>query len=132
MTTDATPAAVPVAARRPRNTLGVVALVIALFVVVAPILVWIFIAINGFVSSATFDDAVFVGVIGGFFFMFAAIGFASPLALTALILGIISQFRPGSRGPGIAAIVIGAIYSFGLIGLPAAIGFFFPGVIPGF
>jgi hypothetical protein len=128
--TDAAAAAstpVPPPTRRPRNRVGITALVIALFTVVAPIVTWIVLGIVGAVESRTFDDAIYVGVIGGMLFFFGMIALLSPLSVVAVVLGIVSLFRGGRKAPGVIAIIIGVIGSFGLFGLPIVLGEIVPG-----
>lgn len=113
---------------QPRNRLGIVALVLALVAFVAPLVTWIVVGIVGGVESSTVDDAIYVGVIGGFIVFLAVIALVSPLSLVALVLAIVSLFRPGSRAPGIVALVFGVIGSFGLLGLPFLLGEVVPGL----
>lgn len=114
--------------RRPRNKVGVTALVIALFTMVAPVVAWIVVAIIGAVEATNTDDAIYVGLLGGMVIFFGVIALLSPLSVVAVVLGIVSLFRGGSKAPGIFAIVIGVIGSFGLFGLPLVLG----GIVPGF
>ncbi len=132
MTMDAappvpTPGMPPLPERRPRNKVGIAGLVIALFLVVAPIVAWIVLAIVGGSGAGSRDDAIMIVIFGGFIAILGIIALTSPLAVVTLVLGIVSMFRPGSKAPGIFAIVIGAIYSFGLFGLPAALHEIIPG-----
>ncbi len=118
MTSDAA-AAVP----HPRRTrLGIVALVLALVVAVAPLVSWIVVAVIGALEEARPDDAIHVGLLGGFIIFSGVIGLLSPLALVAAVLGIVSLFRPGSKAPGVVAIVLGALGSVGLLWLPFVLG----------
>lgn len=115
-------------APRPRNRVGILALVLALFAAVAPIVAWIVVAIVGAAESSTFDDAVYVGFLGGMIFFFAVIALLSPVSFAALVLGIVSLFHPGGKAPGIVAIVIGAFGSLGAFGLPVVLGELVPGL----
>ena len=119
---------VPPPTRRPRNAVGILALVLALLTTVAPIGAWIVLGIVGATEANTVDDAIYVGLLGGMVVFFGAISLLSPLSVLAAVLGIVSLFRPGSRAPGIFAIVIGAIGSFGLFGLPLVLGELIPGL----
>ncbi|MEO5535240.1 MAG: hypothetical protein ABIR17_08930 [Pseudolysinimonas sp.] len=122
----ATPGPMPLPARRPRNKIGIVAMVIVLFLVVAPIVGWIVLAIAGAGSAESRDNAIMIVLFGGLIVILEVISITSPLAVGALILGIVSMFAPGSKAPGIFAIVIGAIYSLGLFGLPTVLAEILP------
>jgi hypothetical protein len=117
-----------VAGRRPRNVFGIVALVIALLTVIAPVIAWIALWIVGAIEAANADDAILIGLLGGMVIFFGTIALLSPLSLLAVVFGIVSLFRPGSKAPGIVAIVFGAIGSFGLFGLPVVLGELIPGL----
>lgn len=120
-------AAPPLVVARRRNPLGIAALVLALVVALAPLVTWIAVAIAAAIDSPTADDAVYVGFLGGFIAFAGVWGIASPLAVVAAGLGIASLFRPGSKAPGITAIVLGAIGSIGLFW----IAFVLSEVVPG-
>jgi len=113
--------------RRPRNKVGITALVIALFTMVAPVVAWIVLWIVGAVEATNADDAIYIGLLGGMVVFFGVISLLSPLSVVAVVLGIVSLFRGGSKVPGIFAIIIGVIGSFGLFGLPIALGELIPG-----
>jgi hypothetical protein len=51
----------------------------------------------------------------------------SPVSLVAVVLGIVSQFRSGSKAPGVVAIIIGVIGSIGLFWLPLVLSEVVPG-----
>lgn len=121
MTQDAV---VPV---RRRNRLGLVALVLALVVALAPFVAWIVVAIVGSVEASSTDDAIYVGLLGGFVIFAGVMAVVAPLAVVAVVLGIVSLFRPGSKAPGIVAIVFGALGSVGLFWLPFVLGEIVPG-----
>ena len=125
--TDEAAAATPAPTKRPRNPIGITAMVIALITMVAPIVTWLVLLIGGATQANTADDAIMIGLFGGGIVFFGTIALLSPLSVIALALGIVSLFRPGSKGPGIFAIIIGAIGSFGLFGLPLALGEIVPG-----
>jgi hypothetical protein len=115
-------------ARRPKNRVGIVALVVALFCAVAPLVAWIVIAITGAVEYPDDpDNAVYVGLLGGLITFVGTISLLSPLSLVAAVLGVVSFWRPGSKAPGIVALVFGAIGSLGLFGLPVVLGELVPG-----
>jgi hypothetical protein len=118
--TDVTPG-------RPRNRVGIVALVLALFTVVAPLIAWIVVAIVGAVESTNFDDAVYVGFLGGMIIFFGVIALLSPVSIAAVVLGIVSLFRDGSKAPGIVAIILGVFGSIGVFWLPLVLGELIPG-----
>jgi hypothetical protein len=112
---------------RTRNRLGIAALVLALVVAVAPLVAWIVVAIVGGVGQANPDDAVYVGLLGGFIVFAGVWGLLSPVAVVAVVLGIVSLFRPGSKAPGIVAIVLGALEALALVWLPFVLGEIVPG-----
>lgn len=116
-----------VTAARPRNRVGIVALVLALVAAVVPVITWIVVAIVGAVESTNFDDAVYVGFLGGMIFFFGVIALLSPVSFVAVVLGIVSLFRSGSKAPGIVAIIIGVVGSLGAFGLPVVLGELIPG-----
>jgi len=111
------------AVRTPRSRLGIVAFVLVLIAVAAPIVVTIVTAIVGGVSGSTGGstaDAVGWSVLGGFIVGAMAVAVVSPLAIAGVVLAIISLFRRrGRNGLGIWALVLGI--------LPALIG---PFLIP--
>lgn len=126
MTEAATPAP-PV--RRPKNRVGIAGLVIALLCAVAPLIAWIAVGIAGFIEYPNdSDNAIYVGVLGGMIVFFGVISLLSPLSLLAAILGVVSFWRPGSKAPGIVALIFGLIGALGLFGLPVVLG----EVVPGF
>ena len=123
----APPPSAEVPARRPRNTVGITAFVIALVTVIAPVVTWIVVGIVGAVDESTVDDAIYVGFLGGMIFFFGVIALLSPLSVVAVVLGIVSLFRGGRKAPGVVAIIVGVIGSFGLFGLPLVLGEIVPG-----
>lgn len=129
MTQDAasTPPVAPV--RRPKNKLGIAALILTLLAAIAPLVIVIVVWILGVTEYPDdFDNAVYVGFLGGFVFFFGTIALLSPLSFVGLVLGIVSMWRPGSKAPGIVAIILGVIGSIGLFGFPFVLG----EVVPGF
>jgi hypothetical protein len=126
MTQDAAPTP-PI--RRPKNKLGIVALVLALLAAVAPLVVVVVVWILGLTEYPDdFDNAVYVGFLGGMIFFFGAIALLSPVSLVAAVLGVVSLWRPGSKAPGIVAIIIGVIGAIGLFGFPFVLGEIVPGL----
>lgn len=127
MTEDET--ATPSASRRPRNKVGIVALVLALVAAVAPLVLLVVVGILGVVQYPDdLDDAVYVGLFGGLVFFVGAIALLSPVSFAAFVLGVVGMWRPGSKAPGVVAIVLGAIGSLGLFGLPFVLGEIVPGL----
>ena len=125
MTQDASPAPSP---RRPANRLGIVALVLALLAAVTPLVLVVVVWILGAVEYPDdLDNAVYVGLLGGMVFFFGAIALLSPVSLVAAVLGVVSMWRPGSKAPGIVAIVFGVVGALGLFGLPFVHGEIVPG-----
>jgi hypothetical protein len=125
MSDPASPAPV---ARRPKNRVGIVALVLALLCAVAPLIAWIAVGIAGAVEYPDDrDNALYVGLLGGMIVFFGVVSLLSPLSLIAAILGVVSFWRPGSKAPGIVALVLGLIGALGLIGLPVVLGEIVPG-----
>jgi hypothetical protein len=127
--TDAAAAAIPAVTpvKRPRNPIGITALVLALITIVVPVIAWMVLWIVGAAEAPNADDAIYIGLLGGMIVFFGMIALLSPVSVIALVLGVVSLFRPGSKGPGIFAVIIGAIGSFGLFGLPVALGEIIPG-----
>lgn len=115
------------AAPRPRNRLGVAALVLALVAAATPLVAWIVVAIIGAVESTNVDDAVYVGFLGGMIVFFGMMAVVAPVSLAALVLGVVSLIRGGGKAPGIVAILIGAIGSLGLFWLPVVLAEVVPG-----
>jgi hypothetical protein len=127
MTEDAT--ATPSASRRPRNTVGIVALVLALVAAVAPLVLLVVVGVLGVAQYPDdLDNAVYVGLFGGLVFFAGAIALLSPVSFAALVLGVVGMWRPGGKAPGVAAIVLGALGSLGLFGLPFVLGEIVPGL----
>jgi hypothetical protein len=116
-----------VVAPRPRNRVGILALVLALGAAVAPLVAWIVVAIVGAIGSSSVDDAIYTGVIGGMIVFFGLVAVFSPVSLTAVVLGVVSLFRAGSRAPGVVAIIIGVVGSLGLFWLPVVLAEVVPG-----
>jgi hypothetical protein len=116
-----------VVAPRPRNRVGILALVLALGAAVAPLVAWIVVAIVGAIGSSSVDDAVYVGVVGGMIVFFGLMAVFSPVSLTAVVLGVVSLFRTGGRAPGVVAIIIGVAGSLGLFWLPVVLAEVVPG-----
>jgi hypothetical protein len=115
-------------ARRPKNRVGIVALVLALLCAVAPLIAWIVVGIAGALEYPDDrDNAIYVGLLGGMIVFFGVISLLSPLSLAAAILGVVSFWRPGSKAPGIVALVLGLIGALGLFGLPVVLGEIVPG-----
>jgi hypothetical protein len=115
--------AAPVSASTPRNRVGVVAFILVLIVLAAPIVVTIVTAIVGAASGSTGGstaDAAGWSVLGGFILGAVAVALISPVAVVAVVLAIISLFRRRGRNAwGVWALVLGI--------LPAIIG---PFLIP--
>jgi hypothetical protein len=111
------------AATTPRNRVGVVAFVLVLFVLAAPIVTAIVTAIVGAASGSTGGstaDATGWSVLGGFILGAVALALVSPIAVIGVVLAIVSLFRRRGRNAlGIWALVLGI--------LPAIIG---PFLIP--
>jgi hypothetical protein len=112
---------------RPRNRVGILALVLALVAAAAPVIAWIVVAVVGAVESTTVDDAIYVGVLGGMIIFFGVVALLSPVSLAAVVLGVVSLFRAGGKAPGIVAIIIGVVGSLGLFGLPIVLAEVIPG-----
>lgn len=106
-----------------RNRIGVVAFILVLFVLAAPIVTSIVTAIVGAASGSTGGstaDAAGWAVLGGFILGAVALALVSPIAVIGVALAIISLFRRRGRNAlGIWALVLGI--------LPAIIG---PFLIP--
>ena len=121
-----TPPVAPV--RRPKNKLGIAALILTLLAAITPLVIVIVVWILGVAEYPDdLDNAVYVGFLGGFVFFFGTVALLSPLSFVGLVLGIVSMWRPGSKAPGIVAIVVGVIGSVGLFGLPFVLGELVPG-----
>lgn len=69
-------AATSTPARPPRNVVGIVALVLALLTMIAPLVVWIVLGIAGATLANTVDDAIYVDLLGGMVVFFGAIATA--------------------------------------------------------
>lgn len=121
MTQDAAPA-------RPKNKVGIAALILILVAALIPAAVavatWITAAVQ---HPGDVDNIVYVGLIGGAVLSFGAFALVSPLALVAAVLGFVSLGRPGRKAPGIIAIVFGLLGTFGLLGLPVVLAEIVPG-----
>ncbi|CAN5300618.1 hypothetical protein BH11ACT3_BH11ACT3_13980 [soil metagenome] len=108
-----------------RNPLGVVALVIEIFVLVAPLAIGIVATVLAATTSVQTPDSTGWAVLAGLIFWPVAACFAAPIALVGVVLAIIALTRKGARkGPAVAALIIGAIPSLFVFGLPVALQFF--------
>jgi hypothetical protein len=126
MTQDAAPTPAP---PRPRNRLGIAALILTLLAAVVPLVIVIVVWIVGVTEYPDdFDNAVYVGLLGGMVFFFGTIALLAPVSFVGLVLGIVSIWRPGSKAPGIVAIILGVIGSIGLFGFPFVLGEIVPGL----
>jgi hypothetical protein len=114
---------------RPKNKLGIVALILTLLAAVAPLVIVIVVWILGVTEYPDDpDNAIYVGFLGGMVFFFGTIAVLSPVSFVGLVLGIVSMWRPGSKAPGIVAIILGVIGSIGLFGFPFVLGEIVPGL----
>ena len=123
-----TTVAQPTPLSRSRNRVGLVALVLALVAAAIPLLGWIITGVVGLLESSRPDDVGYLAIIGGLLVFLGLVSLLSPLSVAAAVLGIVSLFRPGSRAPGIVAIVIGALGSLGLFGLGTVLAEVVPGL----
>src|SRR4051812_41998303 len=96
MTSPDAAAVAPVVATPQRNRLGIVAMVLVLIAIVAPLLVFIVATIAAAADGARGDDLGWAAI-GSFFIAGASIAFISPLAILGVILGIVAVRRPGLR-----------------------------------
>jgi hypothetical protein len=128
MSQDAVPTSPAAPVRRPKNRLGIAALILTLLAAIAPLVIVIVVGILGVIEYPDdVDNAVYVGLLGGFVFFFGTVALLSPLSFTGLVLGVVSMWRPGSKAPGIVAIILGVIGSVGLFGFPFVLGELVPG-----
>jgi hypothetical protein len=126
MTQDVAPTSPPA---RPKNRLGIVALILTLLAAVTPLVIVIVVWILGVTEYPDdLDNAIYVGFLGGMVFFFGAVVLLAPLSFVGLVLGIVSMWRPGSKAPGVVAIIIGVIGSIGLFGFPFVLGEIVPGL----
>jgi len=119
------PAMAPVIPTPTRNRLGIAALVLVLITIALPIIAFIVFVVASAIEGAEGDDLGYQ-VIGAFFITAAASSLIAPLAILGIVLGIVSQFRPGQRRlQGVLAIVFGIVPALFILGLPVAIDTFF-------
>lgn len=113
---------------RPKNKVGIAALILILVAAAIPLVIvvgtWISAAVD---FPGDVDNVVYVGLIGGAILGFGAFALVSPIALVAAVLGVVSLGRPGSKVPGILALIFGVLGAFGLFGLPVVLGEIVPG-----
>jgi hypothetical protein len=106
------PGSVPAAAA-PRNRVGLVAFILVLIALAAPIVVAIVTAIVGTASGSTGGSAVDAAgwsVLGGFILGAVALALISPLAVVGVVLAVISLFRRRGRNAlGVWALVLGIL-----------------------
>lgn len=109
------------AAATSRNRLGIVAFVMVILVLAAPIVMGIVTAIVGAVSGST--PGAGLSILGGFILAGITLALASPISVVAVVVAIVSLFRRrGRNGLGVWALVLGILPA--LIGpflLPAAL-----------
>ncbi|MEO8094257.1 MAG: hypothetical protein ABI632_04895 [Pseudolysinimonas sp.] len=127
MTSPEAVATAPVIATPRRNRVGIAALVLALIAIALPILVLIVAtigaAIEGPGTGSSIDQAGW-NVLGGFILSAIAIPLVSPIAIVALVLGIIGAARKGYRK-------VQAFVAIVLSVAPAAAVFFIPTALSG-
>jgi hypothetical protein len=106
------------------NRVGTVALVLAVTVLVLPVVLFIVFTIAASIEGAEGDDLGYA-MVGGFFLAAISTAFIAPLAIAALVLGIVAVARRGRRkAHGVVAIVLSALPSLPILGLPGAIDSF--------
>lgn len=113
---------------RTRNRLGILALVLALVVALAPVFGWLITGVVGAVQSSSPGDAGYLAIIGGLLVFLGLVSLLSPLAAAAVVIGVVSLFRPGRKTPGVVAIVIGAFGCLGFFGLGTVLAEIVPGM----
>lgn len=129
-TPEPTQTAAPVYANapRPRNRLGL----IALLLVIVAFLVPIGFLVGGIISIATdpnppVGDNVGWAALGAAVFMLFGVAVSAPIAIGGIVIGIVSLTRKNvGKVLGIIAIILGTPYALvGLVLLPPALSLFF-------
>ena len=111
----------PVVPALQRNRLGIAALVLVLIAIGLPILVFIITTIAASIEGAE-GDAVGWNILGGFIFAGVSVTVFAPIAIVALVLGIIALTRKGKRKvQAVIAVILSIAPSLAIFGLPAAI-----------
>ena len=114
----------PVVPTPKRNRVGIAALVIALIVLVLPVLVFIVTTVVAAIEQsggAADPDQTGWNILGGFVFAAITVPILSPLAILALVLGIVAVARTGYRKvQGIIAIVLSIAPALAVFAIPAA------------
>jgi len=121
MTSPEPVAVAPVIPTPQRNRLGTAALVLALAAIGLPILFFIVFTVAALLEGAEGDDAGYA-VLGAFFLAAAGVAVVSPIAIAALVLGIVAVTRRGRRkAQAVAAIILSVLPASAVFFLPAAI-----------
>lgn len=114
-------ATAPIVATPQRNRLGIVALVLVLIAIAAPIVTFLVVVIGASASGAQGDDVGWA-VLGAWFFSFGVASAAGPVALAGVVLAVIALLRPGLRKvQGVLALILGVVPAFLTLFLPATI-----------
>ncbi|MEO8262254.1 MAG: hypothetical protein ABI566_06755 [Pseudolysinimonas sp.] len=104
-----------------RNRLGIAALVLVLIAIALPILVFIVAAVAASIEGAE-GDAVGWNILGGFIIAGVSVTAFAPIAIVALVLGIVAVTRKGKRKvQAVIAIILSVGPGLAIFGLPAAI-----------
>jgi hypothetical protein len=121
MTTPEPVAEAPVVPTPKRNRVGIAALVLALIDLGLPVLVFIGITIAALAEGAE-GDTVGYAILGGFFYGFGSVALFAPIAIAALVLGIIAVVRKGYRKTqGVIAIILSVVPAASVVFIPAVI-----------
>jgi len=114
-------------AKKPRNALGIAALVIVIVAIFIPAGLFLFATFASLTGPQQTPDTGGWAILAGLVFGGIGFGVAGPVAIVGVILGIIALFRKAyGKVAAIVAIVLGA--PLGLVGLfvlPLAIDQFF-------
>jgi hypothetical protein len=119
MTASAAPSVLPVPTR---NKLGIVALILVIVAIAAPIIAGIVGTVAAATAPAQNASSGGWAVLGGFVFILIGACILSPIAIVGVVLGAVSLSRHGQRKvQGIVAIVLGIVPALAVFGIPAAL-----------
>ena len=120
MTSPEPVAVAPATPALQRNRLGIAALVLALIAIAVPVLVFIATTIAASIEGAE-GDSLGWNILGGFIIAGVSSTFIAPVAIVALVLGIVALTRTGKRKvQAIIAIVLSVGPALLVLGAPAA------------
>ena len=111
----------PVVPTPQRNRLGIAALVLTIVALAAPVVTFIVVTIAASIEGAEGDDLGYA-MLAGWFIGAGAASVVSPIAIVALVLGIVALTRRGTKKvQAILAVIFSVVPALFAFGLPTVI-----------